>query len=335
MLSKKFLKFFAISSFSLISFNQIHFNYSYASSFDECNKLKDAQEFRDCMSKENSNKDIAVQDKLSEAINALDSGDPAGALGKVNLYLEENNNSAEGYLFRALINEWDFANLNDALDDYSKAIALNDKYAEAYALRGSHLYWELSNKPAADKDLKKALEISPDSSLINFLMAEYLFDFAITLYEKDKKEQALEIGNQAISYYEKVLKNDNSKPDYLVKRIFPFGIDYNTHAEIGYIKFDGYFLLKELKDRKKAKEYLNESIISYTKAIELAPSQEQTDKLEIDMNYDFWDLGELYLSRGNSQSWINNNWKKACSDFKTSKKLGNKDAQKTYRESKC
>ena len=87
--------------------------------------------------------------------------------------------------------------------------------------------------------------------------------------------------------------------------------------------------------RKKAKEYLNESIISYTKAIELAPSQDETDKLEIDMNYDFWDLGELYLSRGNSQSWINNNWRKACSDFKTSKKLGNKDAQKTYRESKC
>ena len=335
MFSKKFLKFFAISSFSLISFNQIHFNYSYASSFDECNKLNDAQEFRDCMSKANSNKDIVVQDKLSEAINALDSGDPAGALGKVNNYLEENKNSAEGYLFRALINEWDFANLNDALNDYSKAIALNDKYAEAYALRGSHLYWELSNKPAADKDLKKALAISPNSSLINFLMAEYLFDFAITLYEKDKKEQALDFGNQAISYYEKVLSSDNSKPDYLVRRIFPLGITYVALAEIGYIKFDGYFLLKELKDRKKAKEYLNESIISYTKAIELAPSQEITDKLEIDMNYDNWDLGELYLNRGNAQSWINNNWKKACNDFKTSKKLGNKDAQKTYRESRC
>ena len=33
---------------------------------------------------------VLVQDKLSEAINALDSGDPAGALGKVNIYLEEN-----------------------------------------------------------------------------------------------------------------------------------------------------------------------------------------------------------------------------------------------------
>ena len=91
MLSKKFLKFFAISSFSLISFNQIHFNYSYASSFDECNKLKDAQEFRDCMNKVNSNKNISVQDKLSEAINALDSGDSAGALGKIKLYTPSSN----------------------------------------------------------------------------------------------------------------------------------------------------------------------------------------------------------------------------------------------------
>ena len=41
------------------------------------------------MNKVNSN-NISVQDKLSEAINALDSGDPAGALGKVNNYLEEN-----------------------------------------------------------------------------------------------------------------------------------------------------------------------------------------------------------------------------------------------------
>ena len=78
MLSKKFLKFFAISSFSLISFNQIHFNYSYASSFDECNKLEDAQEFRDCMNKVNSNNIISntvwkdTYNKLKEIKNGDD-----------------------------------------------------------------------------------------------------------------------------------------------------------------------------------------------------------------------------------------------------------------------
>ena len=93
--------------------------------------------------------------------------------------------------------------------------------------------------------------------------------------------------------------------------------------------------MKELKERKKAKDYLNAAIVSYSNSIQIAPPQEETDKVELDLNYDMWDLGELYLSRGNAYSWIDKEWKKACKDWKKAKSYGNKEAQKNYREWRC
>ena len=265
-----------------------------------CMKASDFKGCVESMSGEGSNI-LSTNSKLDEAINDLNSNDPAGALTKVNLFLKENKESKEGYLLRALINEWDFANMNDALSDLNKAIEIDEKFAVAYALRGQHLYWELSNKPAAEKDFEKALKLSAENSLINYLYAA----------------------------------NDNSNPDYLLKRIFPFGITYDTYAQLGDLNFDGYFVLKELKERKKAKDYLNAAIVSYSNSIQIAPSQEETDKVELDLNYDMWDLGELYLSRGNAYSWIDNTGRKACKDWKVSKSYGNKEARKNVREWKC
>ena len=299
-----------------------------------CMKAADFKGCVESMSGEATNI-LSTNSKLNEAINDLNSKDPAGALSKVNLFLKENKESKEGYLLRALINEWDFANMNGALSDLNKAIELDEKFAVAYALRGQHLYWELSNKPAAEKDFEKALKISPENSLINYLYAEYLYDFASAQYEKENYFQAFTIGNEAKTYFEKVLANDNSNPDYLLRRIFPFGITYDTYAQLGDLNFDGYFVLKELKERKKAKEYLNAAIISYSNSIQIAPPQEETDKVELDLNYDMWDLGELYLSRGNAYSWIDNTGRKACKDWKVSKSYGNKEARKNVREWKC
>ena len=51
-----------------------------------------------------------------------------------------------------------------------------------------------------------------------------MYDFASAQYEKENYFQAFTIGNEAKIYFEKVLANDNSNPDYLLRRIFPFGI---------------------------------------------------------------------------------------------------------------
>ena len=166
-------------------------------------------------------------------------------------------------------------------------------------------------------------------------MAEYLFDFAFAQYDQDKKDLALKSGKEAVYFYEKVISNENLEENFIIRRIFPFGIEYDTYYQLGDLKFEIYFLLKELKDRKLAKEFLNQAIGDYTSSIKLAPTQEAVTKLELDMNYDMISPAELYLYRGNAYSWITKNWKKACKDWKVSKKYGNKDAQTNVREWRC
>lgn len=303
--------------------------------FEECNKLEDSDAFRKCISKGKTNSKEIIPLGLDEAIKLLDSREPAIALTKVNSFLKKNNRSKEAYLLRALINSWDFNNINNALDDLNKAIEIDDQYVHAYALRGNLYYWDLSNKPAADKDFKKALSLSPNNTLANYLMAEYIYDFGVTQYDYDKKDQALKSGKEAIYFFEKVLSNINLGENYIIRRIFPFGIEYDTYYQLGDLNFDIYFLLKELKQRKLAKEFLQQAISNYTNSIKLAPTQEAVTNLEIDMNYDMISPAELYLYRGNAYSWISINGKKACKDWKVSRKYGNKDAQKMVRQWRC
>ena len=335
MILKRFAKLILALSFSISGLIVITPINSEEYTFEECNKLEEAEAFRKCISKGKTKNNEIIPSGLDDAIRSLDSGDPVSALTKVNTFLKNNKKSKEAYLLRALINNWDFDNMNNALDDLNKAIEIDNKYVDAYALRGQLFYWELSNKPSADRDFKKALSISPDNPLANYLMAEYLFDFGFAQYDQDKKELALKSGKEAIYFYEKVISNNNLEQNFIIRRIFPFGIEYDTHYQLGDLKFEIYFLLKELKDRKLAKEFLNGAINSYTSSIKLAPSQEAVKKLELDMNYDMISPGELYLYRGNAYSWATKNWKKACNDWKVSRKYGNKDAQTNAREWRC
>ena len=121
----------------------------------------------------------------------------------------------------------------------------------------------------------------------------------------------------------------------MIKRLFPFGVKYDSYAQIGGAKFELYFWYKDNKQRKLAKETLNSAISDYSKSIEIAPSQEETDKLEIERDFDYLDLGELHFYRGNAYSWLDNTGRKACKDWKISKKYGNKDAKKNVREWRC
>ena len=92
---------------------------------------------------------------------------------------------------------------------------------------------------------------------------------------------------------------------------------------------------KENKQRDDAKKSLKEAINHYTNAITLAPTQEEAEKYEIERDFDMITPAEIYLYRGNAYSWSSKEWKKACKDWKISKKLGNKEAQTNYRQSKC
>ena len=94
-------------------------------------------------------------------------------------------------------------------------------------------------------------------------------------------------------------------------------------------------LYKDIKERSKAKQYLEEALEHYSKAISLAPSQEEVEKLELDRDLDLTSPADVYRARGDVYSWMNNKWKKACSDWKVAKKLGDEVARDNFRYFKC
>ncbi len=89
------------------------------------------------------------------------------------------------------------------------------------------------------------------------------------------------------------------------------------------------------KKKLTEKKYQNEAIVHYTKAISIAPDQEEIEKIELDQDVDLVTPADLYMARGNVYSWMNNKYKKACNDWKVSKKLGNEDARDSFRDWRC
>jgi len=230
-----------------------------------------AADFKGCvesisgMKKNNS----SPKSEYDNALVLLESGDSSGAINAVNKYLEKNTSSKEAYFLRAVINSFDLDNAKDAIKDLNKAIELDDQYADAYAVRGNVLYWDLSNAPPAKKDFEKALAISPNNPYINYVYAEYLFDFAYVLIDKNKTDLAINSANEAIKYFEKSISNEGNEEDLIIKRLFPFGIKYESYAKIGDIKFELYFWYKDNKQRALAKETLKNAIIDYSKSLEM------------------------------------------------------------------
>ena len=94
-------------------------------------------------------------------------------------------------------------------------------------------------------------------------------------------------------------------------------------------------LYRDKKDRAMEKKYQNEAIEHYTKAISIAPDQKEVEKIELDQDVDLITPADLYRARGNVYSWMNNKYKKACSDWKVSKKMGDEDARESFRDWRC
>ena len=66
----------------------------------------------------------------------------------------------------------------------------------------------------------------------------------------------------------------------------------------------------------------------------MAPPQEEVEKLELDRDLDLISPADVYRARGDVYSWMNNK-KKACSDWKASKNLGDEQARDNFRIFKC
>ena len=96
----------------------------------------------------------------------------------------------------------------------------------------------------------------------------------------------------------------------------------------------GWFFKDQKKSTSKGKPFFESAVNSFSKAIKLAPSIDETNKLLEDYDIDEVNIGEIHHWRAETYSsylggaW----WKKSCKDWETAKEYGYKDSFKPVRK---
>ena len=312
-----------------------------------CMKASDFQGCVKSMSGQKENK-LTTNSEYQKAITLFREGDSLKANKLIKTFLKKNPNSKEGWILKALINAYELDKYEDAIEDIDKALDIDDEYAFAHALKAEIFYWDLDGSLSKTlKYLEKGMNISPEDPHVNFVAGDIQFDngfvvlggdtFDLSKKSKDKKALSIKSFEQAKNSFEKTLANINLETykNPLAESSYTLDATYTTTALLGDTKFELYFLYKDINERSKAKQYLEETLDHYTKAISIAPTQEEVEKLELDRDFDLISPADVYRARGEVYSWMNNKLKNACSDWKVAKKLGDEGARDNFRNFKC
>ena len=309
-----------------------------------------ASDFQGCVKSMSGQKEnnLTINSEYQKAITFFREGDSLEANKLIKTFLKKNPNSKDGWILKALINAYELDKYEDAIEDIDKALDIDYEYAFAHALKAEIFYWDLDGSLSKTlKYLEKGMNISPEDPHVNFRAGDIQFDngfvvlggdtFDLSKKSKDKKALSIKSFEQAKNSFEKTLANINldTYKNPLAESSYTLDVTYTTTALLGDTKFELYFLYKDIKERSKAKQYLEETLEHYSKAISMAPSQEEVEKLELDRDLDLISPADLYRARGDVYSWMNNKWKKACSDWKVAKKLGDEGARDNFRSFKC
>ena len=309
-----------------------------------------ASDFQGCVKSMSGQKEnnLTINSEYQKAITLFREGDSLKANKLIKTFLKKNPNSKEGWILKALINAYELDKYEDAIEDIDKALDIDDEYAFAHALKAEIFYWDLDGSLTKTlKYLEKGMNISPEDPHVNFIAGDIQFDngfvvlggdtFDLSKKSKDKKALSIKSFEQAKNSFEKTLANINLETykNPLAESSYTLDATYTTTALLGDTKFELYFLYKDINERSKAKQYLEEALEHYSKAIAIAPSQEEVEKLELDRDLDLISPADLYRARGDVFCWMNNKWKKACSDWKVAKKLGDEGARDNFRIFKC
>jgi tetratricopeptide (TPR) repeat protein len=285
---------------------------------------------------------------FDKALNFFKKGDSLEAIKSTNKFLDLNPNSKEGYVLSALINIYGLSNFDEAIDDINIAIDIDNAYAYSHALKASVFYFGLGGSFSESlKYLQAGLKLSPEDPYVNFIAGDIQFDngfavlggdtFDLDKKPKNKKTLSLKSFENAKNNFEKTLANINLDryKNPLAESSYTLDATYTTTALLGDTKLELYFLYKDINEKSKAKQYLEEALEHYSKAISIAPTQEEVEKLELDKDLNLISPADVYRARGNVYSWMNSKSKKACSDWKVAKKLGDEGARDNFRNFKC
>ena len=277
---------------------------------------------------------FAMQNDFDSALFLFKKGSISDALDTINYFINKNNLSKKAYLLRAFIYDWGLNDKEKAFSDLKKALNIDPEFAEAHALIGTYYFWDFGNNILAKESHEKAIKIAPNNPHVNFEMAARIEELAWIFRDKNQIDNAIKNFQEAIKYFTLVTLYLNENPSFIMEEYFPLGI-YQAHNILGDLNFELYFLYKDTRQRKVAKEFLEKAIVQYTKAIEVSPTNEIINQYIIDRDFDAVTLDQLHLVRGNAHSWAKNGSRKACKDWKVSKEFGNEEAKKKVREWRC
>ena len=309
-----------------------------------------ASDFQGCVKSMSGQKEnnLTINSEYQKAITFFREGDSLEANKLIKTFLKKNPNSKDGWILKALINAYELDKYEDAIEDIDKALDIDDEYAFAHALKAEIFYWDLDGSLSQTLVyLEKAMNLSPEDPHINFIAWDIQYDNGFVILggdtdnlnkkSKSKKDLSLKSFEDAKKSLEITLANINldKYKNPLAESTYDIDVTYTANALLGDTKFELFLLYRDKRDRELEKKYQKEAIENYTKAISIAPSQEEAEKIELDRDVDLITPADLYRARGNVYSWINNKYKKACSDWKVSKKLGDEDARANFRDWKC
>ena len=309
-----------------------------------------ASDFQGCVKSMSGFKEekLEINSEYAKALAFFNEGDSLNANKSIKSYLNKNPNSKEGWMLKAIINAYDLQKYDDAIADIDKAIDIDNEYALAYAFKAEIFYWDLDGSLSQTLVyLEKAMNLSPEDPHINFIAWDIQYDNGFVILggdtnnlnkkSKSKKDLSLKSFEDAKKSLEITLANINldKYKNPLAESTYDIDVTYTANKLLGDTKFELFLLYRDKKDRELEKKYQNEAIENYTKAISIAPSQEEVEKIELDRDVDLITPSDLYMARGNVYSWMNNKRKNVCNDWKVAKKLGNEDARDSFREWKC
>ncbi|MFP4081517.1 MAG: tetratricopeptide repeat protein [Candidatus Aminicenantes bacterium] len=104
--------------------------------------------------------------------------------------------------------------IDEAIQEFRKAVELKPDFAEAYLNLGVLLF-NKKKDDEAEKALLKALELKPEESMTKNILAEIYFEKAKNLYRKEKIEETLEKLQVAYDY-----RPDHPYVNYLLGYIY-------------------------------------------------------------------------------------------------------------------
>ncbi len=194
--------------------------------------------------------ELPMDDFTKLALDKAKQGDVQGALDAFSVAIASNPDGASvPYYYRGLV-YIDQGKVNEAIDDFSKAIEIDGHFPQAYAARGT-AYLMISRPAKASEDFDKALQLDPNNATTYVNRARAYMGLQMNDEAEADLNRAIELDPKLVAAYfnRGVLNMLNQEPEKALED-FNQCIAINPNAPAPY--FNRAVTNIELGDKKAA-----------------------------------------------------------------------------------